>query len=129
MLEEHGGRVYVDKKDDALPPYTSRETAEILRDRIVKCKKFLMLATNNSKESRWVPWELGISDGYKKPLNVAIFPGVDKAVDTKWTEQEYLGIYDRIVWGNLADYPRPLWMVYNHYRNTAIPLRDWLTKD
>lgn len=128
VLENHGASVYVDKKDESLPPYTSRETAQILRTRIIQCSKFVLFATKNSKDSKWVPWELGVSDGYKRPSNVAVFPGVDAVWETSWTEQEYLGIYDRIIWGDLNPYPQPLWMVLNQEDNTAIPLSDWLRR-
>jgi TIR domain len=126
ILENHGAAVYVDKKDTSLPPYTSRETASALRGRIERSKKFILLASANSKDSRWVPWELGLADGFKKPKNVAIFPSVDKQSETSWTEQEYLGIYDRIVWGDLQGYDKRIWMVLNQEKNEAIPLSVWI---
>ncbi|WP_380879063.1 hypothetical protein ACFB49_20140 [Sphingomonas sp. DBB INV C78] len=126
ILENHGARVYLDKKDPSLPPYTSRDTADILRKRINESKKFILLASNNSKDSRWVPWELGLADGYKNPRNAAIFPSVDKQTEIAWTEQEYLGIYDRIVFGDLNGKPKKVWMVLNQKKNTATELSDWL---
>jgi hypothetical protein len=126
LLENHGGEVYIDKKDTALPPYTSRETAQILRGRIAECKKFILLATTNSKDSKWMPWELGIADGLKHQQCTAILPGVDSRFDTSWTEQEYLGIYDRIVWGSLKGYSSEVWMVLNQEKNTATTLSKWL---
>jgi hypothetical protein len=126
ILSNHGARVYVDKKDDALPPYTSRETANVLRSRIANCKKLVLFATPNSKDSRWIPWELGLSDGYKKPSNVAIFPSTETATDTSWAEREYLGIYDRIVWGKLENYEKEVWMVWNQEKNSATELSQWL---
>lgn len=126
VLEGLGATVYVDKKDDTLPPYTNRATAMALRQRIKVCKKFILLATKNSKESRWVPWELGLSDGFKGSRNTAIFPGVETRYETQWAEQEYLGVYDRIVWGDLEGYEDRLWMVWNQESNTATPLRIWL---
>lgn len=65
LLERHGAQVYVDKKDESLPPYTSRGTAQILRERIQQSRKFILFTTVNSKGSRWVPWELGVADGYR----------------------------------------------------------------
>jgi hypothetical protein len=126
ILENHGAAVYIDKKDPALPPYTTRNTASTLRSRIGKCKKFVLLASNNSKDSRWVPWELGLADGYKNPRNVAIFPSVDSQQNTSWTEWEYLGIYDRIVWGDLQGHQKKVWMVLNQEDNSATQLSDWL---
>jgi hypothetical protein len=126
ILSAHGAAVYIDKKDETIPPYTNRETARILRDRIRECRKFVMLATTQSKDSKWMPWELGLADGFKSPANTAIFPGVDSTRDTRWAEREYLGIYDRIVWGQLEGYEKPLWMVWDHSANKAVTLTHWL---
>ncbi|MCZ8158319.1 MAG: toll/interleukin-1 receptor domain-containing protein [Rhizobiaceae bacterium] len=126
ILERHGAVVYVDKKDENLPPYTSRETAIGLRDRIKKSKKFVLLTTKNSKDSRWVPWELGLADGYKTPENAAILPSLDSATDKAWTEREYLGVYNRIVYGSLQGQSGPVYMVWNQDRNEATELSAWL---
>lgn len=126
ILEGHGGIVYLDKKDQTLPPYTSPETAATLRKRIVQSRKFVLFATTRSKESRWVPWELGIADGAKSGAQTAIFPSVDNVTDTQWAEREYLGVYDRVVFGRLDGYSEPVWMVWNHRKNSAQTLRDWL---
>ncbi len=128
ILENHGASVYIDKKDESLPPYTSRETAAILRQRVASCKKFVLFATKNSKDSRWVPWELGLSDGFKRSNNTAVFPSVDNIYDPTWTQQEYLGVYDRIAWGELQGYKDPLWMVWDQVANSAIPLSSWLSR-
>jgi hypothetical protein len=128
LLEEHGAAVYVDKKDEALPPYTSSETAEILKDRIRQSRKFILLTSRNSKDSRWMPWELGIADGYKNPANTAILPTLDQADDRAWSEQEYLGICDRIVYGRFVKDPRPVYMVWNHKKQTGLEFSAWLKK-
>lgn len=126
LLENHGALVYVDEKDPSMPPYTNEDTASLLKGRIRQAKRFVMLASQNSKESRWVPWELGCADGYKGLGNIALFPAVDSILDTAWTSSEYLGLYRRIVWGNLQGYKDPLWMVWNHKTNKADRLSDWL---
>jgi len=128
VLEGHGATVYLDKKDPTLLNKKPRDIAVTLRNRISDCKKFIVFASVNIKESKWVPWELGLADGYKKPRNVCIFPAPDKASDHKWTEQEYLGIYERIVWGSFKGKDKPEWMVWNHEDNTATQLREWLER-
>lgn len=128
LLESHGASVCVDKKDESLPPYTSRETAKALRDRIDACQKLVLLATPNSRSSRWVPWELGVADGLKSARNAALLPALESVTDTLWTEQEYLGIYDRIVWGDLRGVQGRIWMVLNQESNTATRLYDWLRR-
>lgn len=128
LLEDHGAVVYIDKKDEALPPYTTSETAQILRDRIRQSRKFILLTSKNSKDSRWMPWELGIADGYKNPGNTAILPTLDQANDRSWSEQEYLGIYDRIVYGKFVNQPTSVYMVWNHKKQTGTELSAWLKK-
>jgi hypothetical protein len=126
ILEQHGAAVYVDKKDESLPPYTTRDTAALLRERIKQANKFILLTTRNSKDSRWMPWELGLADGYKGHARTAILPSVDMATDHSWAEQEYLGIYDRIVFGGLQNYSKDVFMVWNQQKHSAIELSRWL---
>jgi len=128
VLEGHGATVYVDKKDPNLPPYTNTETASTLRSRINQSKKFVLLASKNSKESKWVPWELGLADGYKGHGRIALFPAVESVNETAWTLWEYLGLYDRIVWGKHTRFEKPIWMVYNEADNTGTELSEWLRK-
>ncbi len=82
ILENHGGYVYVDKKDSRLPDSVTSKTAEILRDTIRQCKKMVVLVSSNTKESRWIPWELGLGDAVKTHMNVALFPIVEKSYET-----------------------------------------------
>jgi len=128
ILENHGGKVYIDKKDPRLPDSVSPETAEILRNTIRDCKKMVVLVSANTKESRWIPWELGLGDEAKKIWNVALFPVVEKSYETAWTKQEYLGLYRRIIWGTFKGKDKSEWMVHEHRNNTADPLGEWLRK-
>ncbi|MDF1738634.1 MAG: toll/interleukin-1 receptor domain-containing protein [Verrucomicrobiales bacterium] len=128
ILENHGGRVYVDKDDERLPQSPSRDTAEILRSTIKGCRRFVSFVTENSKDSRWVPWELGLADGEKGSSPVGLFPAATSALDQTWSEQEYLGFYSRIVWGTIEGWKEPGWMVWDHTKNSATGLRKWLTQ-
>ena len=110
-----------------MPPYTTDETAALLKQRINQTKRFVLLTSNNSKDSRWVPWELGIADGAKGLGKIALFPASDNTNDDSWTSWEYLGLYQRIVWGMLQGHQEELWMVLDHKANTAVTLRSWLS--
>jgi hypothetical protein len=127
VLQNHGAKVYVDEIDPEMPPYTSDKTAKLLKSRIRQTKRFVLLASKNSKESRWVPWELGVADGYKGLEQIALFPSSDDADDTTWASWEYLGLYDRIVWGSIKGRGGNEWIVWDHKANTATPLKKWLT--
>ncbi|MBE7731678.1 toll/interleukin-1 receptor domain-containing protein [Devosia faecipullorum] len=127
VIEGHGGVAYLDKKDPTLPPYTSKETAKTLKDRIGQCGRFILLASENSKNSNWVPWELGIADGKKGLDRIAIFPAVDSGSDT-WPEWEYMGLYPKVVWGDLQGHSGFLWIVRDSATNTAVTLSEWLRR-
>lgn len=126
VLQNNGGRVYVDLGDERLPEPPSVDTAHILRTAIRDTQRFVLLVSPNSKGSAWMPWELGLADGQKSTKAVALFPVVENATETRWAENEYLGLYRRIVWGPLEGHDSYVWMVYDHHTNTAESLRNWL---
>lgn len=88
--------------------------------------KFVLFVTPNTKDSKWIPWELGLGDGINLEKNVALFPSTEKWTEQEWAEQEYLGLYRRIIWGNY-EVKSPEWLVFNHHNNSAQGLRSWLT--
>ena len=118
--------MYIDKNDPRLPNVTSKETALILRDTVSDCRRFDVFVTVNNKDSNWIPWELGLADGLKGENSVALFPTSERGYDKSWAEQEFLGLYQRIVWGEIKGMEEPGWIVHDHQVNTARKLRDWL---
>jgi len=104
FLKQHGANVYIDKADKDLPAKTSPETGAKLKERIDECRKFIVLVSDNSKDSRWIPWELGIADEMKAMPNVALLPDTQNQSNDDWVDQEYLGLYSRIVFTKFADY-------------------------
>lgn len=126
ILENHGAVVYTDDGDDRLPENTTPKTAQILKSAIMDCRRFIVFVTKNSKDSCWIPWELGLGDGMKTTRSVALFPAAEHHYETSWAEQEYLGLYQRIIWGMFKGKDENEWMVLNHHENTAIPLQQWI---
>ncbi|MBB3059270.1 toll/interleukin-1 receptor domain-containing protein [Microbulbifer rhizosphaerae] len=126
LLENHGASVYCDLGDESLPETPSTETAKIIKNQIHESRRLIVLVTTNSKDSKWVPWELGIGDSRLSTANVALFPAASSSYEQSWAKQEYLGLYRHIVWGRIQGEPKPLWMVYDHHANTATKLSEWL---
>lgn len=126
FLEGYGVKVYIDKTDNNLPRVTSIETAQILKDNINKSDKFIVLVSENSKNSKWIPWELGIADIAKSNPNIALLPAAENFPD--WTKQEYMGLYSKVSRGNLEGYAEEVWMVWDHKKNTAVELGKWLRR-
>lgn len=91
-IEDMGYSVYVDWIED---PYLDRskvtkETALVLQERMKNCRSLVYAFSENSSESRWMPWELGYFDGIKK--KVAVLPISNKSGNSFYGT-EYLGIY------------------------------------
>lgn len=125
LLENHGAHVYCDMGDARLPENPTPETAAILKHQISRSDRLVVFVTTNTKDSRWVPWELGVGDVELLPDNVALLPVAQNTWEKSWAQQEYLGLYRHIVWGNITGEPNPLWMVFDFRTNTATPLHHW----
>ena len=55
ILEGHGGKVYVDKKDPTLKQMEIFAIASRLRSAVRTCRKFVLFVTPKSKSSSWIP--------------------------------------------------------------------------
>ena len=93
-LKEHGLDVYIDWEDDEMPPRPTRKTAERIQEKIETCDWFFYLATANSAESKWCPWEIGYADKAKTKERLLIIPTTGD--DGTLHGNEYLQLYDRI---------------------------------
>lgn len=121
LLGSQGIAIYVDWKDPSMPSVTTPESARRIKGRIRECAKFVLLATDNAIESKWVPWELGIGDVTNGMENVAILPVTDPPYT--WTGSEYVGIYSRI---EKADSGVPA--VFEPGQTQGITLDAWLRR-
>ena len=90
-----GVAVYVDWMDNSMPNVTSIETAKKLKDKIRETDRFLVLLSEQSVESKWVPWELGYADGVKRIEDIAILPVRRSSLtsDTVFNGLEYMELY------------------------------------
>lgn len=100
LEEEFKVDVYIDSQDKTMPKITSGITAKRIKERIKKCDKFILLATNGAIESKWCNWELGFGDANKfEKNNLALFPMCENSYSkSSYKGNEYLGIYPHIVY-------------------------------
>ena len=86
-------KVYIDSQDPSMPKITSAKTATNIKNRILKCDKFILLATNGAIESKWCNWELGFGDAHKFKEHIALFPMKPKgSFDYEYKGSEYMAI-------------------------------------
>lgn len=117
FLRSHGVKIYVDWMDEGMPDVVSGETAKKIKIKIQQQKKFLVMVTENSKDSRWVPWELGYADSTKGMDHIAAFP---VAENYDFTQNEYLKIYPKIY------YVSGRWYIWTDDPTKLVYLEDWL---
>lgn len=125
LLNNHGASVYCDLEDERMPDDPNPETAALIKNQIKSSSRLVVFVTTNSKDSRWVPWELGIGDMSLSSDNVALLPVSQNSHEQSWAKQEYLGLYRHIVYGKMKGETNPLWMVYDYRQNTATKLSEW----
>jgi len=132
LEKEYSVKVYIDSRDPSLPPRTSGETAKNIKNRIKKCDKYILLATNGAVESKWCNWELGIGDGAKFPEKIAIFPTKPQnSADSAYKGNEYMEIYPYITYYDGTERYDSGRLVEKGYYvridDTITPLRKWLS--
>lgn len=95
-IEMLGYTVYVDWIDDKLlsRENVTKETAEVLQKRMKQSRSLFFATSENSPNSKWMPWELGYFDGIKNK-RVAILPikNENNKFNENFTGQEYLSLY------------------------------------
>jgi hypothetical protein len=83
-------------------------------------RRFLVLATERSLESRWVPWELGYADGVKRALDLAVLPVRESLL--RDAPNEYVRVYSRIERADNED-----WYVFKPgEHSSSLSVRGWL---
>lgn len=89
-----GITIYVDWNDSTMPRITSRDTAAQIKRRMSQCDLFVVLATQNAIESKWVPWETGVADQLKGEARVSVVPVADPS--GRFAGAEYLALYRKL---------------------------------
>lgn len=102
----------------------TKETAEGLRDVMQRSSSLLFAVSSHSGESKWMPWELGYSDGLHG--KVAILPITDDETDleTYTTDQQYLRLYPYVTLNPNTHGQAQLWV--SDTIDKFVSLNDWL---
>ena len=123
LFEDAGYSVYVDwiEDSDLNRQEVTARTADLLRKRINSSKGLAYIATDNIKQSKWCPWELGIADGMGK--RTCIFPVMDR----KYNGLEYLKLYPYMDYGKIrGTNSDEFWIHDIDSKSKYINLRKWL---
>ena len=119
-LSSFGVNIYIDIEDSDMPGSTSRETAERIKGVISSLHYFLILATRNAMDSKWVPWEIGVADGKKPYDKILVVPVVDPT--GKFHGSEYLQLYKRIDTASDGNS-----IIFEPNKSSGIYVKNWLS--
>lgn len=124
LFNEAGYSVYVDWIEDTQLDRSNvnKDTAQTLRGRMNHSKGLAYVATSNSTNSKWCPWELGYFDG-KKNSRCCILPIMES---NTFQGQEYLGLYPYIRYSKISGKKKYDFWVYNQGTDEYVILKKWL---
>lgn len=131
FLEEFNCTVYVDWLIDREldREKVTEYTANKLRLRMDHSKCLLFATSENSLNSKWMPWELGYKDGQSRKDGsfgrVGVLPISATTGQSGFAGQEYLGIYPHIEAGKSTTGDYRLW-VYGK-EGEYVDFDSWLT--
>lgn len=117
LQTQFGVKAYIDSQDPSMPKITSETTAANLKERIRRCDKFILLATNAAIDSKWCNWELGYGDAQKFRDHIALFPLKPRgSYDSLHRGAEYLSLYPYILYEDGTDkYDNGSYILKGHY--------------
>ena len=116
--------IYPDEGDKNLPVIPAHQTVQMLKGNIFTYPRLVILVSPNSKDSNWIPWELGLADGLKGVSKVALLPITPDPDGEEWALQEHLGLYPLIYLESVDG--SMLWRVYDPKDKKAWKLKFWL---
>lgn len=125
ILEAQGLTVYVYWIDspELNSAEVTKETATALRDMMKRCNSLLYAWSVNSSESKWMPWELGYSDGLHG--RVAIVPVTYQQTSSEdFKGLEYLRIYPYLTLTKNKAGDEKLWVRDSATSYVLVP--DWI---
>ena len=124
-LEDFQLEVYVDWiiDNDLERETVSAKTAQTLRIRMNNSRCLLFATSDNSQNSKWMPWELGYMDG--RIQRVAILPLTGTTNKMSFTGQEYLRVYPYLA-ASEANNSTDVYLWVCNNRNTYVRFDLWL---
>jgi len=124
VIEDMGYSVYVDWLVDRQldRANVNQETAALLRKRMESCQSLFFATSDNSSNSKWMPWELGYFDGIKR--KVAILPIGDR-LEYDFCGQEYLGLYPYVMKDQIQGGSREALWIHSD-NETYVIFESWL---
>lgn len=99
-------------------------TANWLRQRMKECRCLFYAISENSSDSKWMPWELGYSDGIHGKVGIVPIAELPTKTDN-YIGQEYLGLYPYVIKELSATTKKDQIWIHEHSK-VYIDMPSWL---
>ena len=126
FLKEYGFSVFVDwiEAPQLDRSRVTHETAAYLREAMQRSHSLLYAASENSPESKWMPWELGYSDALHGRVAIAPIMQTHTEREQYSAKQEYLALYPYITETPDNQENDALWV--NDSATVYVKFRSWM---
>lgn len=131
LARKYGAKVYIDEFDSLMPSITNTETARRLVSKIKHSNRFIFVGTEESFESKWCNWEVGLGDAKRLKGHLAFFVMNDRIEKNGgYDKNEYVGLYPFIWDKDIRHNNKDDDVLYVGYHgrddSTLVSLDDWL---
>lgn len=108
-LEDLGFSVYIEHLQDRhlKRDNMNKESAGVLRRRMLSCKALFVMKTANDSNSVWIPWEMAFKDGHNG--KTAILP-IARQSTSRYVSEDIQGIYPYVTEDLNKNRERRLWI-------------------
>lgn len=136
LTRKYGVNVYIDEFDSFMPSITSPQTAKRLISKIKRSNRFIFIGTEESFDSKWCNWEVGLGNPKRSKGHLAFFVMNDRIEKNGgYDKNEYVGLYP-FIWDkkvlDIESDENDLFVGYYKDRGNwdlFVPLKDWLCKN
>ncbi|MBI2839276.1 MAG: toll/interleukin-1 receptor domain-containing protein [Acidobacteria bacterium] len=125
-LQDGGARVYADFLDPVANALSPPDFGNFFDQAIRDTRRLVVLLTEKTATSRWVPWELGLAHGVHEVNRAAVWPINDTGADEIWARQEFLLVYPSIEWVRFKGNDQYQWAVRVPSNGEYWSLEQWL---
>lgn len=125
-----GFTTYVDWDDDPQldRSQVNKTTANVLRKRMARSKCLFFACSDNSCNSKWMPWECGYFDALKSKVAICpISKSAIQAMSDEYKGQEYLGLYPYVTDGRYQYKNEETLWIHNS-ASKYCTLKDWISQ-
>lgn len=123
FLEDFDVSVCIDYTGMGKKEMSGKSICERKIKQMKNCRKYIILVSKKSVNSKWLAWELGLAAEMKSMQNIVILARAVSFAVPPWVRSDYLELYPKVCF---QDYE---WSVCDGTMEKFKPLNEWLREE